>query len=93
MARMSELGKAIKFPEGVKVELKGNVSLQKVQAIVEECASGQCLCCGAEFMKEVSYLKVEGEDGNVAIYIKGNNMTVPQVEQNMSQCDKELSLV
>ena len=64
---------------GIRVAFTGEVEKQNVVSMVQRCQGGQCDCMSDASKKKIEALEVSGEDGNVALTIKGD-IAVEEIE-------------
>ena len=64
---------------GIRVAFTGAVEKQNVVSMVQRCQGGQCDCMSDASKKKIEGLEVSGEDGNVALTIKGD-IAVEEIE-------------
>ena len=75
-----------KTDAGVDVHVEGEVEREKIDSMIESCATGTHACCGPEFFARVNSLDVSGADGDVTIHVNGE-VTEEMIQNNLSNCD------
>lgn len=75
-----------KTKAGVEVRVQGEVQKEKIDTMIQGCATGTHACCGPEFFAKVKNIEVGGEDGDVSIHIQGD-VTEDMIKHNLANCD------
>jgi len=56
---------------GVKIEFMGEVKVEKIVKMVQNCATGECECMSSDVKSRVKNMEVKGEDGEVTLELTG----------------------
>jgi uncharacterized pyridoxal phosphate-containing UPF0001 family protein len=84
---LQEMSTVIQKESGVEVHVQGEVQKNKIEEMVDGCATGTHACCGPEFFAKVKSIGVTGGDGDVSIHVEGEEVTKEMIEENLSNCD------
>lgn len=69
---------------GVKITFSGAVAKQNVVEMVERCQSGKCECMIQETKDKIQDMEVTGEDGNIELVLKGDDIDPSEVKRAIS---------
>ncbi len=83
---LSQISTVSEVEDGVDVLMQGDVTREKVDAMVDKCSTGAQSCCGPEFFDKVTDLSVTGQDREVTVHVKGE-VTTEMLQQNLAACD------
>ena len=79
--------KVSKTDAGINIKFFGNVEKEKIQNMVEDCASGECSCnCDPLLMEKVEDMCVNEDNGEVSISLKGKSIKIEEIENAIKEC-------
>lgn len=72
---------------GVKITFGGAVTKESIEAMVAECASGECSCsCDPQLQSRVTGMKVGGESGAVELELEGDGLEAEALKEAVLSC-------
>ena len=78
--------KVIESDKGIDIHINGNVKLQDIESMAQNCTNGGC-DCSPEMLASINDIQVNGTDGEVHITLKGNSLNNKEVQNCMDKCD------
>jgi arsenate reductase len=76
--------KVTKSSDGVKINFVGSVAKQNIVTMVQNCSTGACECMSDTTKAKIKEMKVEGDDGNVALSLSGE-ISVKEIEEALNR--------
>ncbi|QOP42895.1 hypothetical protein FJR45_02590 [Sulfurimonas sediminis] len=67
--------KVNKTGNGVKISFTGEVKMQNIISMVENCATGKCECMSDATKSKIKNMSVSGKDGDVSLELDGDVST------------------
>lgn len=78
----------IKTESGIKIKFVWDIKKNNISSMITSCKTGKCWCnCNPITFKKIENMSVSGEDGNVTISLKGNNLTKNEIEKAVWSCN------
>ncbi len=75
--------------KGVKISFSGDVKLQNIVTMVQNCSSGKCECMSDTTKKKIQNMEVSGADGEVELDLTGD-INKEEIEEALAK-SKHLS--
>lgn len=86
--RLADVSEVKQKEDGVIVQVvEDNISIEKVEEIVNNCKTGQCDCMSDTTKQKVKFIQVKLVNGKPAIEIDGD-ITQKEIEEAISKSKK-----
>jgi hypothetical protein len=72
---------------GVKITFGEAVTKESIEAMVTECASGECSCnCDPQLQSRITGIRVSGETGAVELELEGEGLEAEALKDAVQSC-------
>ncbi len=76
--------KVNKIENGVKISFTGEVKMQNIVSMVQNCATGQCECMSDATKSKIKNMSVSGKDGDVSLKLDGD-VSTQEIEEALAK--------
>jgi len=73
-----------KIASGVKISFTGEVKIENIVSMVENCSSGQCECMSDATKSKIKHMSVSGKDGDVSLKLDGD-ISTQEIEEALAK--------